>query len=44
MIVQITRFKSGLSDKEVLEKYEARAPQYRAIDGLRQKYYLLIRA
>jgi heme-degrading monooxygenase HmoA len=40
MVVQIVRFKSGLSDEEVLNMYEARAPRYRALAGLRQKYYL----
>jgi heme-degrading monooxygenase HmoA len=40
MIVQIVRFKSGLSDEMVLKMYEARAPQYRTLKGLRQKYYL----
>jgi heme-degrading monooxygenase HmoA len=40
MIVQIVRFKSGLSDDEVLEMYKARAPRYRALKGLIQKYYL----
>jgi heme-degrading monooxygenase HmoA len=40
MIVQIVRFKSGLSDEGVLEMYKARAPRYRALKGLIQKYYL----
>jgi heme-degrading monooxygenase HmoA len=40
MIAQIIRFKSGLSDEQVLRMYEARAPWYRALRGLRQKYYL----
>jgi heme-degrading monooxygenase HmoA len=40
MIVQIVRFKSGLSDEKVLTTYEARAPRYRALKGLIQKYYL----
>lgn len=40
MIIQIVRFKSGLPDEKVLEMYEARSPQYRALAGLRQKYYL----
>jgi heme-degrading monooxygenase HmoA len=40
MIAQIVRFKSGLSDERVLATYEARAPQYRALKGLKQKYYL----
>jgi heme-degrading monooxygenase HmoA len=40
MIVQIVRFQSGLTDEEVLATYEARAPRYRALPGLVQKYYL----
>jgi heme-degrading monooxygenase HmoA len=40
MIVQIVRFKSELSDDQVLSTYDARAPRYRALKGLRQKYYL----
>ena len=40
MIVQIVRFRSGLSDEEVRKTYESRAPRYRALKGLQQKYYL----
>jgi len=40
MIVQIVRFKSGLSDEQVLKMYETRVLQYRALKGLKQKYYL----
>jgi heme-degrading monooxygenase HmoA len=40
MIIQIVRFKSGLADEQVLKMYEARAPRYRALKGLKQKYYL----
>jgi len=40
MIARIVRFKSGLLDERVLELCEARAPRYRALKGLRQKYYL----
>lgn len=40
MIVQIVRFRSELSDAEVVETYEERAPRYRALGGLVQKYYL----
>lgn len=40
MIVQIVRFKSRLTDAAVVDMYEARAPRYRALDGLVQKYYL----
>jgi heme-degrading monooxygenase HmoA len=40
MIAQIVRFKSRLSDEEVLRMSQIRAPRYRALEGLRQKYYL----
>jgi heme-degrading monooxygenase HmoA len=40
MIVQVVRFKSRLSDEQVLALSEARAPRYRALKGLIQKYYL----
>jgi heme-degrading monooxygenase HmoA len=40
MIVQIVRFRSSQSDEEVRRTYEARAPQYRALKDLIQKYYL----
>jgi heme-degrading monooxygenase HmoA len=40
MVVQIVRFKSGLPEEEVIKTCEDRAPDYRAQDGLIQKYYL----
>jgi len=40
MLVQFVRFRSALSDDAVLEKYRARAPRYRELSGLVQKYYL----
>jgi heme-degrading monooxygenase HmoA len=40
VIVQLVRFKSRLSAEAVQAVYEARAPQYRAMPGLLQKYYL----
>jgi len=40
VIAQIVPFKSRLTDEQVLERYEARSPQYRAMPGLVQKYYL----
>ena len=36
----MVRFKSGLSDERVLEQYQARSSQNRAVKGLIQKYYL----
>lgn len=40
MIVQIVKFKSRLSDEEVVATYEKRSPRYRDLEGLAQKYYL----
>jgi heme-degrading monooxygenase HmoA len=40
MVVQIVRFKSGLPYEEVVKRCENRAPQYRALKGLVQKYYI----
>jgi len=40
MIVQLVRFTSGLAADRVNELYRERAPRYRALDGLVQKYYL----
>ncbi len=40
MIAQIVRFRSRMSDQQVLQTYEARAPRYRSLPGLIEKYYL----
>lgn len=40
MIVQTVAFRSGLSDEEVRQTIEDRAPQYRALPGLLQKLYI----
>jgi hypothetical protein len=40
MILQIVRFKSGLTDEEVLKLYNQRAPEYRGLKGLLQTMYL----
>lgn len=40
MIVRIVRFTSRLPDREVRATYEDRAPRYREVPGLLQKYYL----
>lgn len=40
MILTIVRFKSELSQERLLEVAESRAPEYRAMEGLIQKYYL----
>jgi heme-degrading monooxygenase HmoA len=39
MIIQFVKFKSGLSDAEVQRVMKERAPQFRALPGLVQKYY-----
>jgi hypothetical protein len=40
MIVQMVKYKSGLSDEEVRRVIAERAPQYEALAGLRQKLYI----
>jgi hypothetical protein len=40
MVIHIVRFRSALSEERVTELFHARAPEYRAIPGLLQKYYL----
>jgi len=40
MMVQIVRFRSDLSNDAVIQVYRERAPRYRELSGLVQKYYL----
>ena len=40
MIIQIVRYRSGLTEDEVQTRFEERADGYRHVDGLLQKYYL----
>jgi len=40
MIIQIIKLKSGLREKELLEIAKEREPQFKAIPGLLQKYYV----
>lgn len=40
MHVQIVRFKTKMTYKQMMEKSKARSDRYRAVDGLLQKYYL----
>ena len=40
MIVQVVKFKTGLSDEEASETITERAPHYEALLGLRQKLYI----
>ena len=39
MIVQIVKVRSGLPDTDVHTTIDERAPQFRALPGLLQKYY-----
>jgi heme-degrading monooxygenase HmoA len=38
-IIQLTKYKSGLMDEEVLRTMKERAPRFRDVAGLLQKYY-----
>ena len=40
MIVQVVKYKTGLSDDEAVQTIAERAPQYEALPGLRQKLYI----
>ena len=40
MIVEFVKFNSGLSESEVRQMIDDRAPQFRALPGLLQKYYV----
>lgn len=40
MILQMIKLKSKLSEEELLKKAKDRAPQFQAIPGLLQKYYV----
>lgn len=40
MIIQIVKFESALSEEEVLTTAKERAPQFQALAGLLQKYYI----
>lgn len=40
MIVQIVRFKSELTEEEVMRMYNKRVSRYRELKGLKQKIYL----
>jgi heme-degrading monooxygenase HmoA len=40
MVIRLVKFRSALSDAEVLKLYDERAPQYRKMSGLLQKYYI----
>jgi heme-degrading monooxygenase HmoA len=40
MIVQVVKYKTGLSDVEAAQTIAERAPHYEALPGLRQKLYI----
>ncbi|RKD91112.1 YdhR family protein [Mangrovibacterium diazotrophicum] len=40
MIMQIIRLKTNLSEEELLKRAHEREPQFKAIPGLVQKYYV----
>ena len=40
MILQIIRLKSALSEEELLKRAKQREPQFQALPGLLQKYYV----
>jgi heme-degrading monooxygenase HmoA len=40
MVIGLVKFRSALTDTEVLELYGERAPQYREMPGLLQTYYI----
>ena len=40
MIVQVVKYKTGLTDEEAAKTIAQRAPQYEALPGLRQKLYI----
>jgi len=44
MVIHIVRFRSALSDERIAELFHVRAPEYLAIPGLLQKYYLRFRS
>jgi hypothetical protein len=44
MVIHIVRFWSALPDPRIAELFKARAPEYHAVPGLLQKYYLRFRS
>ncbi|HAE83707.1 MAG TPA: hypothetical protein DCK85_09995 [Ktedonobacter sp.] len=40
MFIQVVKFNSALSEAEIRQVMEERAPQFRALSGLLQKYYM----
>lgn len=44
MVIHVVRFRSALPDERITELFHVRAPEYLAIPGLLQKYYLRFRS
>ena len=44
MIIQVIKLKSDLPEKELLRRAHEREPQFQAIPGLLQKYYVKMKA
>lgn len=42
MVIQIIKLKTNLSEEELLRRARGREPQFKAIQGLLQKYYAKI--
>ena len=42
MIIQIIKLKTNLAEEEILRRAREREPQFKAIPGLLQKYYVKI--
>ena len=40
MLIQIVKLKSALKEEELIKKAKEREPQFKAIPGLLQKYYV----
>lgn len=43
MLIQIIKLKSNLPEEELLKRAKAREPQFKAIPGLLQKYYVKLK-
>jgi hypothetical protein len=43
MVIHIVRFRSSLPEERIAELFQVRAPEYLAVPGLVQKYYLRFR-
>jgi heme-degrading monooxygenase HmoA len=39
-VLLLVRFRSALAEEELVRRYQARLPEFRALPGLLQKYYV----